>query len=449
MDKESKKKNMVLIIVFGILLIAIIFSASYAYFRVNTSSNGTLSNISGTLECLDITYSEENVINLSNQYPMADEYALNNLTPLTVTVTNNCSANIEAVNYVLTYTSLSENTGYIPDNKMKVAVRRKIDTNTEKTAILPSYVSDLETLTSGTTYTMLTNDLANRQNVSTYTNKTNYVLDRNTVAAGTTNIYKVYMWIDYYEGDTTHEGLNNNSTQNKDYKSTLSVVLNSEEMPTNKVEVTFDSNGGTLNSIYTSKDVYVGEEYGELPTPTREGYTFLGWNGKNLLNSKDLSFYAKNVGIVVDENENVSDTSPSGDSRTWGYAQSNWHVRLNPGVYTVSLYFLTQSTQGNNISGIYTEGDEERLANISLMGKDTVTYTFTFSEEKNIGIMPKGYDGVYKIQLEAGTESTEWEPYYITNDTSVVQEQNHTLKAIWEKEKASLIINPNGGVYWW
>ena len=45
------------------------------------------------------------------------------------------------------------------------------------------------------------------------------------------------------------------------------------------VTVTFDANGGTVNT--NTKDVEVGSQYGELPTPTREEYTFLGWNIKN------------------------------------------------------------------------------------------------------------------------------------------------------------------------
>ena len=36
------------------------------------------------------------------------------------------------------------------------------------------------------------------------------------------------------------------------------------------------------------------------------------------------------------------------------------------------------------------------------------------------------------IQLEEGSEATEYEPYYITSDTKVVQNKDHTLKAIWK-----------------
>ena len=39
--------------------------------------------------------------------------------------------------------------------------------------------------------------------------------------------------------------------------------------------ITFDANGGELNQ--TTKTVYYGQRYGELPLPTRTGYAFDGW----------------------------------------------------------------------------------------------------------------------------------------------------------------------------
>lgn len=50
----------------------------------------------------------------------------------------------------------------------------------------------------------------------------------------------------------------------------------------NKYTVGFDANGGEVPN--PSKAVYYGEEYGELPTPTRNNYTFGGW----LLDNKSI-----------------------------------------------------------------------------------------------------------------------------------------------------------------
>lgn len=55
------------------------------------------------------------------------------------------------------------------------------------------------------------------------------------------------------------------------------IVPNSITIVTEKIyKVTFDPNGG-YSDIY-SKGVKYGETYGDLPTPIRSGYTFLGWN---------------------------------------------------------------------------------------------------------------------------------------------------------------------------
>jgi len=43
----------------------------------------------------------------------------------------------------------------------------------------------------------------------------------------------------------------------------------------NEVTCTYDARGGTVNPA--GKTVTVGSAYGELPTPTRAGYRFLGW----------------------------------------------------------------------------------------------------------------------------------------------------------------------------
>ena len=43
----------------------------------------------------------------------------------------------------------------------------------------------------------------------------------------------------------------------------------------NSYTVTFDATGGTVNT--NSKTVIFGNAYGELPTPSRSGYTFAGW----------------------------------------------------------------------------------------------------------------------------------------------------------------------------
>ena len=56
--------------------------------------------------------------------------------------------------------------------------------------------------------------------------------------------------------------------------------------PDTEYTVTFDANGGTLqgygNAEKMTKQIVSGNIYGDLPTPSREGYTFIGWTTDNM-----------------------------------------------------------------------------------------------------------------------------------------------------------------------
>lgn len=55
----------------------------------------------------------------------------------------------------------------------------------------------------------------------------------------------------------------------------------------NTYSVTFNPNGGSVST--TTKNVTYGSTYGDLPTPTRTGYTFNGWYNKIYSNTFSLS----------------------------------------------------------------------------------------------------------------------------------------------------------------
>ena len=219
---NNKRRNMIYIIIFGILLLSILFSASYAYFSVDTTNTNKLGNIIGNIDCVGVVYSESGTIDLDNSTPVTDEYALANYTPVTVTVTNNCS---NQQSYYFTFSSLANATGYIPDNKVNIAVEKRTGNNSFYRIVNPKYVSYLVEVPETNSFkSTLMADLNRRDETKSYTNKKSYVLDHDYISSGETKTYKVYLWIDYYEGDETHTGLNNNTTQGLLFKGSLGIV---------------------------------------------------------------------------------------------------------------------------------------------------------------------------------------------------------------------------------
>ena len=128
--KNNNKKSYLayLIITIAILVISVI-AISFAYFNYDPNKPETLIDVSSSLECIDLVLSNDGTnVTLSHNYPISDELAMTSgsITPVTVTVTNNCSKDMK---YTLALTSLKEIDGsnnYMSDNK----IRYKITKNT-------------------------------------------------------------------------------------------------------------------------------------------------------------------------------------------------------------------------------------------------------------------------------------------------------------------------------
>lgn len=232
-------------------------------------------------------------------------------------------------------------------------------------------------------------------------------------------------------------------------RNTENIDVKSESCDNYKYFVFFDANGGNLDT--TLKEVEYGLEYGELPTPTRPGYTFKGWNGKNLIN-KELS----NVNGIRNESGFAGFTTVIFNN---AWIKNN----LNPNTrYTISydvkcILVPVYDTYVSSRIGLriysYTSGYTDMSLTFNKrfevnderhFYKTFVTVNNLYDEEANYNII--GYTNQFKnngtkvsstmifskIQLEEGETATEYEPYYILPSTKVVQKTNHTLKAIWE-----------------
>ena len=195
--------------------------------------------------------------------------------------------------------------------------------------------------------------------------------------------------------------------------------------PDQEYAVTFDANGGTLqgygNASTATKQVTYGEAYGELPLPSREGYRFVGWNGKNLLYS-NLTSGVYNNGIINATDSNIyksTDFTETLSSGSYVISCKNNNIRV------VRLYILSEN---RNV----TEGATLPFR-FELTGDSKVAFTFRDSESPTTIWELGASTSEAKIQLEKGNNPTEYEQFQIvTVNSTVTQNKNHTLTAIWE-----------------
>ena len=234
-EKEEKVNYLLYAILFVIILILATVAVTYAYFKFNVSNDTTLVNVSSSLECINLSLSDNGTsIGLSHKYPITDELATTDttITPVTVTVTNNCS---EAKKYTLSLSTIgltNSLTSYIEDNKIRYQVLKN-DT-VYKSA---DYLSNLGLVsTSNQAYNDLSGtngELATKY--PDYTVKNIYAIeDTISIGANSHNKYDIYLWVDYYEGDSamysdsnaTHDEAYDATTEGKKFAAAISLSLN-------------------------------------------------------------------------------------------------------------------------------------------------------------------------------------------------------------------------------
>ena len=274
---------------------------------------------------------------------------------------------------------------------------------------------------------------------------------------------KTVYWKWAYETGQTQSEINTNDGldsywMGKDISIAINVIGKqvNENPTTGEYTVTFDANGGTLqgygNASQASKQVTYGGTYGDLPTPTREGYTFAGWNGKNIYDfgkSEDYYVYRDNMNIDVNQK---SITVTKADSWAGDYWR-NEENKFGYGTYTLSAVF-SGNTSPRHI--IYTFDENNNIidnTNLSISGlqwnnhyrgwlvsSQTVTVTIPSSVSywkygSSFSGLANTVGTISNIQIEKGSTATAYEPYYLTPSTTVTQNKNHTLTARWTKNQ--------------
>ena len=219
----------------------------------------------------------------------------------------------------------------------------------------------------------------------------------------------------------------------------------------NKYTVTAHANGGAIASTTgwegtgesATKQVTYDSAYGTLPEVTKTGYTFKGWNGKNLFDEESIL-----MAIEGATKENNHYKFNNGQSRVKYGGDRSLPIggfKENTS-YTMSIYGYISASYWH-IRFDYIDGTTQYgVFNITEEGK----YDISSNANKTLKSIKLSYGNgatvfISHIQLEEGTTATAYEPYLVTAETKVTTASDHKLKAVWETIPYTISYELNKG----
>ena len=306
MKKNGFHLTKVELIVFLIALIVTVSSLTYAFFL----SIDEIDNNTATTECFKLSFEDSNDIDIKYAYPLSEEEG-NSLSPYVFTIKNTCK---NTASYQVNIETLDNSS--IKTNNVRIKFEN------EHSKIL----SDLEDVT-----TFVNNNVSKSNKITEGTLRQNEQityslrlwLDENSTVEDTADkIYKSkvvvtaspnkflddFLMIAYKYDNEIQEvppekGIGYTATNvecenatgkwnTKEWGLTVSnitgkVKCNIEFSNTKTKVIELESNGGTLDKDHITR--ILDQEYGELPTPTKVGYTFEGWYSDAELTNKIIS----------------------------------------------------------------------------------------------------------------------------------------------------------------
>ena len=393
MENINSNKKIIIILLIAFLLLIVIGGTTYAFF--NYQSEGTASNtlITGDIY-LDVTEGGDTLV-LTNAFPETKEEARShdgNTLTFTVNGTNESGKAI-LYNILLSEgTTKSGKTRFRDDEIMFDLI--EINGNTE------NYLVDGESFSTLSDTSIYDNIIPASTISVNHTYKLRAWINENVVISETETGDHVYSTYDY-----------------PNMYATVKVSVTGATVSGTDYTVTFDADGGTVP--ISSKNVVLGQSYGYLPTPTTEGYTFLGW------------YYVTNLTSDYWEQGAINDSNGTNNDGI-----SSKRLRLKD-FYEVSP--LTNYI----ISIIDTNEDPIRFRRVwfydgegVFLSRDNVynVYNESFDvpvDAQYIKLSLQHLDNTTKLSLSELSGVGIYISKNIENNSKVNLTSNHTLKAIW------------------
>ena len=188
----------------------------------------------------------------------------------------------------------------------------------------------------------------------------------------------------------------------------------------NSYTVTFDANGGSVSTA--SKSVTYGSTYGTLPTPTKNGYTFVGWytaktNGTRIQSFSTVST-ASNHTIYAQWKESSYKVTYKGNNNTGGNTADTSHTYGTASAlaknsftktgYTFKYWYGNPTMQGDTMNGYLLEFNGSYIKRIRIIKASATNFEILVQADNTSSVkIPTwttkgGQDDIQWHQLSSG-----------------------------------------------
>lgn len=217
LPKERKKSFRIAFayaLVFVLVLIVIGITGTYAYYNVDIQNTSSTTSINSSTACFNVKLSDSGPYTLNYNYPITDDFAKEEgkITPMTITITNNCNDNV-AIPYKLyltTYPDGGQN-NHMDNSRVSMQVKKGNDVISSFNPIKLSATSAANDISD-----VLKNSVNARENTL---KEGKYILiDSDTVSHGAPKTYSFKFWINY--------GSNKEESVSGDFKALVSAIIN-------------------------------------------------------------------------------------------------------------------------------------------------------------------------------------------------------------------------------